>query len=148
MLLPQEWGTTWDWQTLAQLSLATKNGFFSHNSQVPSVGAYFSRLLIHTVSKHVENAGVNSGNATLVLPPFSIVLSCMLRNASSRSTATQWQHHHWSHLAQKQWQLLVLNRLWLVCPHQCLWTLIPQHEKRALSYPWFCNLKSVKWYSA
>ena len=33
MLLPQERGTTWDWQTLAQLSLATKNGFFSHNSQ-------------------------------------------------------------------------------------------------------------------
>ncbi|CAG8620968.1 25558_t:CDS:2 [Gigaspora margarita] len=31
--------------------------------------AYKGKLLIHAVSEHVENAGVHSGDATLVLPP-------------------------------------------------------------------------------
>ncbi|KAJ7928453.1 carbamoyl-phosphate synthase [Mycena leptocephala] len=30
------------------------------------------KLLVHAVSEHVENAGVHSGDATLVLPPFSL----------------------------------------------------------------------------
>ena len=30
------------------------------------------RLLLHTVSEHVENAGVHSGDATLMLPPQTI----------------------------------------------------------------------------
>ncbi|SCZ90614.1 BZ3500_MvSof-1268-A1-R1_Chr1-3g02101 [Microbotryum saponariae] len=35
--------------------------------------AYKGELLVHAVSEHVENAGVHSGDATLVLPPFSLV---------------------------------------------------------------------------
>ena len=34
--------------------------------------AHNGRLLVHAVSQHVENAGVHSGDATLVLPPFSL----------------------------------------------------------------------------
>ncbi len=34
--------------------------------------AHRGRLLVYAVSEHVENAGVHSGDATLVLPPFSL----------------------------------------------------------------------------
>lgn len=34
--------------------------------------AYQGELLVHAVSEHVEQAGVHSGDATLVLPPFSL----------------------------------------------------------------------------
>ncbi|WFD33840.1 carbamoyl-phosphate synthase (glutamine-hydrolyzing) [Malassezia cuniculi] len=34
--------------------------------------AYKGELLVHAISEHVENAGVHSGDATLVLPPFSL----------------------------------------------------------------------------
>ncbi|KAF8504775.1 carbamoyl-phosphate synthase [Russula emetica] len=34
--------------------------------------AHRGQLLVHAVSEHVENAGVHSGDATLVLPPFSL----------------------------------------------------------------------------
>ena len=34
--------------------------------------AHEGRLLVHAVSEHVESAGVHSGDATLVLPPYSI----------------------------------------------------------------------------
>ena len=34
--------------------------------------AHKGRLLVHAVSEHIENAGVHSGDATLVLPPFSL----------------------------------------------------------------------------
>ena len=34
--------------------------------------AHNGELLVHAVSEHVENAGVHSGDATLVLPPFSL----------------------------------------------------------------------------
>jgi carbamoyl-phosphate synthase large subunit len=34
--------------------------------------AHEGRLLVHAVSEHVEHAGVHSGDATLVLPPFSL----------------------------------------------------------------------------
>ncbi|KZO90341.1 putative arginine-specific carbamoyl-phosphate synthetase, ammonia chain [Calocera viscosa TUFC12733] len=34
--------------------------------------AYKGKLLLHAISEHVENAGVHSGDATLVLPPFSL----------------------------------------------------------------------------
>ena len=34
--------------------------------------AHKGRLLVHAVSEHVENAGVHSGDATLILPPFSL----------------------------------------------------------------------------
>ncbi|CAJ0627157.1 2058_t:CDS:2 [Entrophospora sp. SA101] len=34
--------------------------------------AYKGKLLVHAVSEHVENAGVHSGDATLVLPPHDI----------------------------------------------------------------------------
>ena len=45
--------------------------------------AYCGRLLVHVVSEHVKNADVHSGDAMLILPPFSIALSCMQRNTSS-----------------------------------------------------------------
>lgn len=41
--------------------------------------AYQGRLLVHAVSEHVENAGVHSGDATLVLPPFTLTESDMSR---------------------------------------------------------------------
>ncbi|KAH9819672.1 carbamoyl-phosphate synthase arginine-specific large chain [Melampsora americana] len=34
--------------------------------------AHEGKLLVHAVSEHVENAGVHSGDATLILPPFSL----------------------------------------------------------------------------
>ncbi|PWN47839.1 putative arginine-specific carbamoyl-phosphate synthetase, ammonia chain [Violaceomyces palustris] len=47
---------------------------FIDNAQEIDVDAvaYKGELLIHAVSEHVENAGVHSGDATLVLPPFSL----------------------------------------------------------------------------
>ncbi|KAI0002176.1 carbamoyl-phosphate synthase [Russula compacta] len=41
--------------------------------------AHQGQLLVHAVSEHVENAGVHSGDATLVLPPFSLSESDMAR---------------------------------------------------------------------
>ena len=41
--------------------------------------AHQGRLLLHAVSEHVENAGVHSGDATLVLPPFSLTDDEMVR---------------------------------------------------------------------
>ncbi|ESK93651.1 carbamoyl-phosphate synthase arginine-specific large chain [Moniliophthora roreri MCA 2997] len=41
--------------------------------------AFQGKLLIHAVSEHVENAGVHSGDATLVLPPFSLTQNDMAR---------------------------------------------------------------------
>lgn len=47
---------------------------FIDNAQEIDVDAvaYNGTLLVHAVSEHVENAGVHSGDATLVLPPFSL----------------------------------------------------------------------------
>ncbi|KAJ1021753.1 hypothetical protein NDA13_005367 [Ustilago tritici] len=47
---------------------------FIDNAQEIDVDAvaYNGELLVHAVSEHVENAGVHSGDATLVLPPFSL----------------------------------------------------------------------------
>lgn len=47
---------------------------FIDNAQEIDVDAvaHDGKLLIHAVSEHVENAGVHSGDATLVLPPFSL----------------------------------------------------------------------------
>ena len=41
--------------------------------------AHKGKLIVHAVSEHVENAGVHSGDATLVLPPFSLPSSDMAR---------------------------------------------------------------------
>ncbi|KAL5483187.1 CPA2 [Sanghuangporus weigelae] len=41
--------------------------------------AHKGRLLVHAVSEHVEQAGVHSGDATLVLPPFSLSDSVLTR---------------------------------------------------------------------
>jgi carbamoyl-phosphate synthase large subunit len=41
--------------------------------------AYKGNLLIHAISEHVENAGVHSGDATLVLPPYTLDSSDMMR---------------------------------------------------------------------
>ncbi|KZS88276.1 carbamoyl-phosphate synthase [Sistotremastrum niveocremeum HHB9708] len=54
---------------------------FIDNAQEIDVDAvaHKGQLLIHAVSEHVENAGVHSGDATLVLPPFSLPESDMVR---------------------------------------------------------------------
>lgn len=41
--------------------------------------AYDGKVLVHAVSEHVENAGVHSGDATLVLPPQKLDLDVMAR---------------------------------------------------------------------
>lgn len=54
---------------------------FINNAQEIDIDAvaHKGKLLIHAVSEHVENAGVHSGDATLVLPPFSLPESDMDR---------------------------------------------------------------------
>lgn len=54
---------------------------FIDNAQEIDVDAvaHKGKLLIHAVSEHVENAGVHSGDATLVLPPFSLTETDMAR---------------------------------------------------------------------
>lgn len=54
---------------------------FIDNAQEIDVDAvaHQGKLLIHAVSEHVENAGVHSGDATLVLPPFSLYEDDMAR---------------------------------------------------------------------
>lgn len=41
--------------------------------------AHRGELLVHAISEHIENAGVHSGDATLVLPPQSLPPSIMAR---------------------------------------------------------------------
>ena len=45
---------------------------------VDAVGSA-GKLIIHAVSEHVENAGVHSGDATLVLPPVNLSVDVMAR---------------------------------------------------------------------
>jgi carbamoyl-phosphate synthase large subunit len=54
---------------------------FIDNAQEIDVDAvaHKGKLLVHAVSEHVENAGVHSGDATLVLPPFSLDKNDMSR---------------------------------------------------------------------
>ncbi|EKM53418.1 uncharacterized protein PHACADRAFT_125136 [Phanerochaete carnosa HHB-10118-sp] len=54
---------------------------FIDNAQEIDVDAvaHKGKLLIHAVSEHVENAGVHSGDATLVLPPVSLTETDMAR---------------------------------------------------------------------
>ena len=54
---------------------------FIDNAQEIDVDAvaHKGRLLLHAISEHVENAGVHSGDATLVLPPFSLTDDEMVR---------------------------------------------------------------------
>ncbi|KAF7793491.1 hypothetical protein EIP86_004603 [Pleurotus ostreatoroseus] len=54
---------------------------FIDNAQEIDVDAvaYQGKLLIHAISEHVENAGTHSGDATLVLPPFSLDAEDMAR---------------------------------------------------------------------
>ncbi|KAG8934621.1 carbamoyl-phosphate synthase (glutamine-hydrolyzing) cpa2 [Tulasnella sp. 418] len=54
---------------------------FIENAQEIDVDAvaHNGKLLIHAISEHVENAGVHSGDATLVLPPFSLYEDDMAR---------------------------------------------------------------------
>jgi carbamoyl-phosphate synthase large subunit len=54
---------------------------FIDNAQEIDVDAvaHNGKLLVHAVSEHVENAGVHSGDATLVLPPFSLSAEDMSR---------------------------------------------------------------------
>lgn len=41
--------------------------------------AHQGKLIVHAVSEHVENAGVHSGDATLVLPPYTLPAEDMPR---------------------------------------------------------------------
>lgn len=43
------------------------------------VVAYKGQVLVHAVSEHVENAGVHSGDATLILPPRDLSKDVMMR---------------------------------------------------------------------
>lgn len=54
---------------------------FIDNAQEIDVDAvaHEGKLIVHAVSEHVENAGVHSGDATLVLPPFSLPEEDMAR---------------------------------------------------------------------
>ncbi|KAG8917319.1 carbamoyl-phosphate synthase (glutamine-hydrolyzing) cpa2 [Tulasnella sp. 417] len=54
---------------------------FIDNAQEIDVDAvaHEGKLLLHAISEHVENAGVHSGDATLVLPPFSLYDEDMAR---------------------------------------------------------------------
>jgi carbamoyl-phosphate synthase large subunit len=54
---------------------------FIDNAQEIDVDAvaHKGKLLVHAISEHVENAGVHSGDATLVLPPFSLTVNDMVR---------------------------------------------------------------------
>ncbi|KAF9819531.1 hypothetical protein IEO21_01995 [Rhodonia placenta] len=54
---------------------------FIDNAQEIDVDAvaHKGQLLLHAISEHVENAGVHSGDATLVLPPFSLTEHDMSR---------------------------------------------------------------------
>lgn len=54
---------------------------FIDNAQEIDVDAVAQngKLIVHAVSEHVENAGVHSGDATLVLPPFSLSAEDMSR---------------------------------------------------------------------
>lgn len=54
---------------------------FIDNAQEIDVDAvaHNGKLLIHAVSEHVENAGVHSGDATLVLPPYTLPESDLAR---------------------------------------------------------------------
>ncbi|CAL1711341.1 unnamed protein product [Somion occarium] len=54
---------------------------FIDNAQEIDVDAvaHKGKLLLHAISEHVENAGVHSGDATLVLPPFSLTDDDMIR---------------------------------------------------------------------
>ena len=51
--------------------------------------AHQGKLLVHAVSEHVESAGVHSGDATLVLPPYSIPMDDMerLKNIAEKVAA-------------------------------------------------------------
>jgi carbamoyl-phosphate synthase large subunit len=41
--------------------------------------AHQGKLIVHAVSEHVENAGIHSGDATLVLPPYTLPAEDMPR---------------------------------------------------------------------
>lgn len=41
-------------------------------SSVFYFGFFFLQVVAHAISEHVENAGVHSGDATLILPPQTI----------------------------------------------------------------------------
>jgi carbamoyl-phosphate synthase large subunit len=54
---------------------------FIDNAQEIDVDAvaHQGKVIVHAVSEHVENAGVHSGDATLVLPPYTLNDSDMAR---------------------------------------------------------------------
>lgn len=54
---------------------------FIDNAQEIDVDAvaHNGKLLVHAISEHVENAGVHSGDATLVLPPYTLSTQDMAR---------------------------------------------------------------------
>ncbi|KAL3230221.1 Carbamoyl-phosphate synthase arginine-specific large chain [Nakaseomyces bracarensis] len=53
--------------------------------------AYKGNLLVHAISEHVENAGVHSGDATLILPPQNLSddIKCQLKEIAEK-VAKAW----------------------------------------------------------
>ena len=65
---------------------------FIDNAQEVDVDAvaHQGKLLLHAISEHVENAGVHSGDATLVLSPFSLTdadMACLKQIAEKVAAA-------------------------------------------------------------
>ena len=44
----------------------------THSSVFFTLMSFFLQVVAHAISEHVENAGVHSGDATLILPPQTI----------------------------------------------------------------------------
>ena len=44
----------------------------SYSSVFLTLVSFFLQVVAHAISEHVENAGVHSGDATLILPPQTI----------------------------------------------------------------------------
>jgi carbamoyl-phosphate synthase large subunit len=67
---------------------------FIDNAQEIDVDAvaHKGKLIVHAISEHVENAGVHSGDATLVLPPFSLNEQDMARlKTIAEKVAKAWE---------------------------------------------------------
>lgn len=51
--------------------------------------AYKGKILIHAISEHIENAGVHSGDATIVFPPERLYLKTVLKSKEIADTIVQ-----------------------------------------------------------
>ena len=54
------------------ISCLLMDSLCSYSSVFFTLGSCFLQVVAHAISEHVENAGVHSGDATLILPPQTI----------------------------------------------------------------------------